>query len=163
MRLSLAQVRRLRGVPESLNPGKRGIGGRRADLGNRYFRSSYEANYARYLNWAKIPWEYETKTFRFEGITRGTMSYTPDFFLPAKNVYHEVKGWMDAKSRVKLARMARYFPDVKVVVIGADWFKAAERQGMCSLIPGWECRHTRARVTVVPVEALAAVGPRAVG
>jgi len=135
-------VKRLRENPSSINMGKRGKGGRRQDLGNRYFRSTYEANYARYLNWAKIPWEYETKTFWFEGIKRGTRSYTPDFWLPSKGQYHEVKGWMDPKSKTKLDRMKRYFPEVKVIVIGADWFRAAERQGLCSLIPGWECKHT---------------------
>jgi hypothetical protein len=138
----------MRSKPDSINPGKRGNGGRRADLGNAYFRSSYEANYARYLTWAKIAWEYEPRTFRFEGITRGTMSYTPDFFLSAKGEYHEVKGWMDPESKVKLARMAKYFPDVKIVVIGAEWFKACERQGTCSIVPGWECQHTKARLDV---------------
>jgi len=116
----------------------RGHGGRRADLGDRYFRSAWEANYARYLNFAKIAWEYEAKTFRFERITRGTMSYTPDFWLPELGAYHEVKGWMDPKSKTQLDRMVRYFPDVKVVVIGRDWFGAARRQGLPSIVPGWE-------------------------
>lgn len=146
MRMSMAMVRRLRGKPDSVNPGKHGKGGRRVDLGGRYFRSSYEANYARYLNFRKIAWEYETKTFRFEKISRGTMSYTPDFFLTEEGEYHEVKGWMDPKSQTKLARMTRYFPGAKIVVIGADWFRSAERQGLCAIIPGWECRHTAANI-----------------
>jgi hypothetical protein len=145
MKLSRIMAARLRDDPSSINMGKRGKGGRRADLGDAYFRSTYEANYARYLNWRKIEWTYEQKTFWFEKIKRGTRSYTPDFFVPSENAFHEVKGWMDPKSATKLARMKRYHPDVKVVVVGADWFKAAERQGLCSMIPGWECRHTKAR------------------
>lgn len=145
--MSRAMVVRMQERPESVNLGKRGIGGRRTDLANRYFRSRYEANYARFLNWRKLAWEYETKTFWFEKITRGTRSYTPDFWVPSEDAFHEVKGWMDPKSQTKLNRMKRYHPAVKVIVIGADWFKAAERQGLCSLIPNWECRHTLARST----------------
>lgn len=143
--MSVAMVKRLQENPGSINPGKRGRGGRRADLGDRYFRSGYEANYARFLTYSKIAWEYETKTFWFDGIKRGTRSYTPDFYLPGEDAFHEVKGWMDPKSKTKLARMKRYHPAVKVVIIDAAWFAAAERQGLCSIIPGWECRHTRAK------------------
>src|SRR5215471_1288173 len=62
----------------------RGWGGRRKDLDDRYFRSSWEANYARYLNFLKSrgeihDWQYESNTFWFHKIKRGTRSYTPDF------------------------------------------------------------------------------------
>ena len=112
-----------------------------------YARSDWERKYAFYLECSRgvqsiIDWEHEPETFWFEGIKRGTRSYTPDFWLPSKGQYHEVKGWMDPKSQTKLDRMKRYFPEVKIIVIGADWFRAAERQGLCSLIPGWECKHT---------------------
>jgi hypothetical protein len=139
--MARAGVRRALEKPETM--GNRAHGGRRADLGERYFRSSYEANYARYLNWSKVPWEYETKTFWFEGIKRGSRSYTPDFWIIPEAEFHEVKGWMDPKSATKLKRMKKYHPAVKVVIIGGDWFKSAERQKLCSLIPGWECKHTR--------------------
>jgi hypothetical protein len=120
------------------------VAGRRADLDDRYFRSRWEANYARYLTFAKVRWEYEPKTFWFEAVKRGTRSYTPDFWIPAEGVFHEVKGFMDPESATKLKRMAKYFPDVRVVIINKEWFSQAERQGLCRLIPFWECRHTRA-------------------
>lgn len=123
----------------------RSHGGRRVDLGNQYFRSSYEANYARFLNFQHIQWEYEARTFWFEKIKRGSRSYTPDFWLPIAKEYHEVKGWMDQKSQTKLKRMAKYYPDVKVILIDGHWFKDAERKGICLIIPGWECKHTEAR------------------
>lgn len=134
---------RLKAHPSSIY--SRSKGGRRADLGNRYFRSSYEANYSRFLNFMKIPWEYEVKTFWFEKITRGSRSYTPDFWCPTLGEYHEVKGWMDQKSKTKLQRMKKYYPGVKVIVIDAGFFRDAERKRICSLIPGWECAHTDTR------------------
>lgn len=123
----------------------RGSGGRRADLGDTYFRSSWEANYARYLNFMVkqghvVRWEYEAKTFVFEAVKRGTRSYTPDFLVvwaDGRSEWHEVKGWMDPQSRVRLDRMAKYYPDEKVVVIGVEWFKQARRQ-LAYVVPGWE-------------------------
>jgi hypothetical protein len=87
--------------------------------------------YALYLNQLKLSrhilgWEYESKTFWFEKIRRGTRSYTPDFevtFGDGRIEYHEIKGWMDARSRTKIKRMAKYYPRVTLRVFGSDWFK----------------------------------------
>ena len=75
----------------------------------------------------------------------GSPGTIPDFWLPHRQEYHEVKGWMDQKSKTKLDRMARYFPDVKIKVIDGKFFKSIEKQKMCLLIPGWECPHTLTR------------------
>lgn len=121
--------------------------GRRADLGDTFFRSSWEANYARYLNWLiyhkKIAsWGFETETFWFHKIRRGVTSYKPDFrvvLLDGSHEWHEVKGWMDPKSKTKLKRMSKYYPNEKVVVRGEAWFLDAERgTGFAALIPHWE-------------------------
>lgn len=119
--------------------------GRREDLDGLYVRSAWEANYARYLNWlvAKgeiAEWSYEPKTFEFEKIKRGTRAYTPDFlvtFPDGRHEWHEVKGWMDDKSRVRMERMAKYYPDEKLVLIDAKWFREATK-ALRGLIPGWE-------------------------
>jgi hypothetical protein len=119
--------------------------GFRADLGM-YVRSGFEANYARYLrfleaNGSILSWEYEPKTFVFEGIKRGIHSYKPDFrVFPTKGVYewHEVKGWMDPKSKTRLARMRKYYPKERVILIDEAWFKDIARQGIPRLIPHWE-------------------------
>ena len=74
--------------------------GRRPDLGHVYFRSAWEANYARYLNFLRkqgqiIDWRYEAATFPFTAIKRGCRSYTPDFEVLVSDgrvEYHEVKG-----------------------------------------------------------------------
>ena len=126
------------------NAYSRAKGGKREDLGGMYFRSRWEANYARYLNWLKEQgeiknWEYEPETFVFHGATRGALSYTPDFVITEKDgavVYHEVKGWMDSKSKTKLKRMEKFYPEIKITVIDEPAYNAIKK--FSALIPEWE-------------------------
>ncbi len=120
--------------------GWRTIGGKR-----NYYRSGWEANYARFLEWQKsrddiLDWEHEHETFWFDGIRRGTNSYLPDFhvWLPGCNLeIHEVKGYMDAKSKTKIKRMAKYHPTVKLVVIDAKQYRKIASI-FSKVVPGWE-------------------------
>lgn len=96
-----------------------------------YFRSGWEYKYALYLEFLKAhgeiyEWYFEEDTFWFENIKRGVRSYTPDFKVytsPEKFEYHEVKGWMDDRSKTKLKRMAKYHPKIKMVLKDSEWFK----------------------------------------
>ena len=125
---------------------RRGRGGYREDL-NRYFRSSWEANYARYLNWLLSigeieKWEYEPDTFEFHSIKRGTRFYTPDFKVFSRGddyEYHEIKGYMDQKSQTAINRMRKYYPDEKLIVIGKDSYYALAHD-IQRFIPNWERR-----------------------
>ena len=119
--------------------------GRRGDLGGMFFRSSWEANYARYLKWLKsigeiAGWEHEPDNFRFEGVKRGPYTYLPDFKViecDGSVAYHEVKGWMDAKSRSKIKRMKKFFPNIRLVVIAQkEYTMLAKKVSAC--IPFWE-------------------------
>ena len=121
--------------------------GRRADLDDKYFRSSYESNYARYLNFLIanhqdiLKWEYEVDHFEFEKIKHGTRMYTPDFkvyFQDGHIEYHEVKGWDYPRGITARKRFAKYYPHLKLILIDRDFFKAFHRQGGDRLIPGWE-------------------------
>lgn len=95
-----------------------------------YFRSNWEYKFARYLEWLKVnnliqEWQYEPKTFWFEGIKRGVVSYKPDFYVLELNGNHhwaEVKGYMDPKSKTKIKRMAKYHPREKLHIIDKKWF-----------------------------------------
>ncbi len=139
-------ARNIAGIMQGKGSYSRVRGGRRADLDNKYFRSRWEANYARYLNWLVAKkeiagWEFEPKTFYFEAIKRGTRSYTPDFRIQNNDgsfEWHEVKGWMDQKSQTKLNRMAKYYPDEKIVLKREDFFRSIKKSGLNRLIGGWE-------------------------
>lgn len=103
---------------------------------NMYFRSKWEANYALYLDFLvkhkKIEkWYFEKDRFIFDKIKFGVRSYVPDFKvynLDGSFEYHEIKGYMDSKSKTKLKRMARYFPNTKVILIGKDEYTLLKKQ-----------------------------------
>lgn len=118
----------------------RTIGGKK-----KYFRSRWEANYARYLEYLKTKgiikeWLHEPKTFWFEGIKRGCNSYLPDFKVTKPDGTHywvEVKGWMCAKSKTKIKRFKKYFPEEELQVKDSSWFK----KNSCNIkivCKGWE-------------------------
>ena len=112
-------------------------------------RSCWEANWARYLNWliqlGEIKgWKYEPDTFEFP-VKRGSKFYTPDFKVTNNDgsiEYHEVKGWMDSISATKLKRMAKYYPQEKLVLVDKETYRdVALKVG--SLIPHWETVRNR--------------------
>lgn len=95
-----------------------------------YFRSRWEHLYALYLQWQLesnliAKWEYEPKTFWFEAIKRGVRSYKPDFAVylaSGQRYWVEVKGYMDQRSKTKIRRFNKYFPDERLIVIEKTWF-----------------------------------------
>lgn len=64
----------------------------------------------RWLNYLEIPWEYEPKKFPFP-VKRGTMSYTPDIYLPDEDGWLEIKGALLGTDRTRLRRFKKYYPD----------------------------------------------------
>lgn len=104
-----------------------------------WFRSKWEANYALYLDWlvkmGKIKeWEYETETYVFDGLKKGTTTYRIDFkvfYFNGSFEIHEIKGRMDAKSATKLKRMKLYHPEVKIVLIQKAQYDAIIKSKVC--------------------------------
>lgn len=96
-----------------------------------YLKSLWEKRYCLYLSFMKkhghiVDYEYEPKTFWFDGIRRGTNNYLPDFSVtfPSGNIeYFEVKGYETDKDRTKYKRMAKYHPNIVLRIIGKEWFK----------------------------------------
>ncbi len=91
---------------------------------NIFFRSSWEVNYACSMELLKkaqqiLDWEYEPKTFWFEDIKRGVRSYKPDFKITKLDGTHywvEVKGYLDSKSKTKLKRFKKYYPEEELIL-----------------------------------------------
>ena len=118
--------------------------GKRADLNNQFFRSSWEANYARYLNLlikqgCILRWEYEPDEFEFIKIKRGNRYYKPDFkvfYSDGSYEYHEVKGYYDKTSLTKLKRFRKYFPHLSLIMIDSEWFK--QNKHLKNIIKNWE-------------------------
>lgn len=101
-----------------------------------FFRSTWEANYALYLDFLikqnQIKsWEGEKDVFIFEAIKFGTRSYRPDFKITNLDdsiEYHEVKGYMDSQSLTKLKRMRIYYPKVKIILIDGDSYTDIQKK-----------------------------------
>lgn len=119
-------------------------------------RSNWEANFVRILNAYKIKFEFEPTVFAFP-IKRGTKGYTPDFYLTKSDEWVEIKGYLDDKSKIKLRRFKRYYPEEfeKLVCIISKYSKEAclfmdelevpkviyyedIRSEYSSLVPNWE-------------------------
>ena len=108
-----------------------------------FARSSWEANIGAYFEFLKnmgniVDWRHEPKTFWFNGVRRGVVSYLPDFEITENSgvvKYVEVKGYMDARSRTKLKRMKKYYPEVVVELI--DKKRYAEIACKSRFIKNW--------------------------
>lgn len=115
----------------------------------KFFRSRWEANYARYLELRKQngeikDWLHEPETFWFKDILRGTRSYLPDFKIIQNDDTHywvEVKGQMDARSKTKLKRFKKYYPEERLELVDGKWFKE-HFETISPLIPDWEYGRT---------------------
>lgn len=145
-RIKAERTRRANGIgAPKVRRGKWYAGWRQVGNQRIYCRSRWEANYARYLEWLRsigeiAGWQHEPHTFWFEGIKRGAVSYLPDFKVANCNgthEWHEVKGWMDARSATVLKRMAKYYPSEKVVVIREKQYREIRRK-VAGMIPDWE-------------------------
>lgn len=103
-----------------------------------YFRSGWEYIYALFLqaaleNGEIAAWEYEPYTFCFEKITKGTRYYLPDFKITMSDGTHwwaEVKGRMDRKSKTKLNRMEKYFPEEEIRLVRRKQINKIKNSGI---------------------------------
>ncbi len=133
----------------SENAYSRCSGGRRNDLGGMFFRSGWEANYARILNLLKekneiYHWEFEPDTFKFPVDAR-PFSYTPDFKVWCNDVdyyYVEIKGRMDEMSKLKLSFIEKFHPDVPILIIDPKAYKKLQEE-FSSRIANWEFYSSR--------------------
>jgi hypothetical protein len=107
-------------------------GGKREDLDNSYFRSNWEANYARILNELKINWEYEKYSFL---LSNGT-HYTPDFKI-SDNKFVEIKGWFDNDSKLKIKLFIIEYPQYELDLIDEEKYRTL-RNLFKHKISNWE-------------------------
>ena len=68
-----------------------GKGGKRVDLNNQYFRSTWEANVARICKLKNRSYLYEPERF-YITVNGEEYSYLPDLYFPNKGFYYEIKG-----------------------------------------------------------------------
>lgn len=128
-KMSISAVAQLRKTPLNNKMGYR------EDL-HQYFRSKFEANYARFLKWFGVQYEYETDKCVFK-LSNGR-NYICDFYLPEIEQYIEIKGWLKDKAKEKLELFQKEYV-VKWRMItqkSEEWKQITKDYG--KLILNWE-------------------------
>ena len=86
------------------------------------FAHNSERQFAKLLDFYAIAWEYEPRTFTLETDRNGrpVQAFTPDFYLPAYDLYIEITTLnqkLVTKKNRKARRLVEQFPDVRVRVL----------------------------------------------
>jgi hypothetical protein len=82
---------------------------------NNNFRSSYEANFAKWLDLSGIKWCYEQKRFSVILNNKET-KYIPDFYLPEFDCYIEVKGYWYYRAKQKMEQFLKQYPSINIEI-----------------------------------------------
>jgi hypothetical protein len=112
--------------------------GYREDL-KQGFRSTWEANIARILNYKNIKYEYESEYIQLDLSNEKvniTPTYIPDFILDDGSII-EVKGFWDSRSKAKMKLVKEQYPDRKILVIDCDLYTCINKK-YSSIIDTWE-------------------------
>jgi hypoxanthine phosphoribosyltransferase len=86
------------------------------------FAHNSERQFAKLLDFYGIEWEYEPRTFTLEVDADGNPAggFTPDFYLPAQDLYIEIttlnQKLVTRKNR-KARRLREQYPDVRIKVL----------------------------------------------
>jgi hypothetical protein len=86
------------------------------------FAHNSERQFAKLLDFYGIAWEYEPRTFTLERDREGrpTQAFTPDFYLPAYDLYIEITTLnqkLVTKKNRKARRLVELHPDVSIRVL----------------------------------------------
>lgn len=100
------------------------------------FAHSSEIEFARVLDFYRIKWEYEPRSFLLKADKDGMVKeeFTPDFYLPELDLYIELttlKQKLVTKKNSKLRRLKELYPDVNIKLFyGRDYNKLLQRFGI---------------------------------
>jgi len=100
------------------------------------FAHHSEKEFAKVLDFYRIKWEYEPRSFLLKADKEGLVKeeFTPDFYLPEQDLYIELttlKQKLVTKKNSKLRRLKKLYPDVNVKLFyGRDYNKLLQRFGI---------------------------------
>ena len=83
------------------------------------FAHTSEKEFSRILDFYKIRWEYEPRTFALEFDIKGNpeASFTPDFYLPDLDLYIELTTLnqnLVTKKNYKIKKLKELYPDINI-------------------------------------------------
>jgi hypothetical protein len=97
------------------------------------FAHPSEAEFARILEFYKIRWQYEPKTFPIQWDEQGHVleSFTPDFYLPDQDLYIELttqKQRLVTKKNRKIRLLRQLYPEVNIKIFyGRDFTRLLQK------------------------------------
>ena len=100
------------------------------------FAHASERQFARLLDFYQIEWEYEPRSFDLEWDRAGnvTQRFTPDFYLPAYDLYIEITTMAQklvTKKNRKVRRLQELYPDVKCKIFyQRDYLSLVTKYGL---------------------------------
>ncbi|MGC9964386.1 MAG: cytidylate kinase family protein [Syntrophobacteraceae bacterium] len=112
-------------VPESFE--KRGRG---------RFANATEIEFARFLEFYHIPYDYEPRTFplEYDGNGKVTEAFTPDFYLREQDLYIELttmKQSLVTRKNRKVRKLRRLYPDVRILIFyQRDFYSLMAKYGL---------------------------------
>ena len=100
------------------------------------FAHASERQFARLLDFYQIEWEYEPRSFDLERDRNGnvTQQFTPDFYLPAWDLYIEITTMnqkLVTKKNRKVRRLQELYPEVKCKIFyQRDYLSLVTKYGL---------------------------------
>jgi hypothetical protein len=100
------------------------------------FAHESERQYARLLDFYQIAWEYEPRSFDIEWDSDGKVlkQFTPDFYLPAFDLYIEVTTMnqkLVTKKNRKVRRLRELYPGIKIKIFyQRDYLRLLQKYGL---------------------------------
>lgn len=91
------------------------------EINGKRVQGTWELNFAIYCNKNKIEWE-RCKPWKYlkDGKEK---NYTPDFYIPAKDLYIEIKGYWWGNDKEKMDAIISQHPDKKILIIEKEQYK----------------------------------------
>jgi bifunctional protein TilS/HprT len=100
------------------------------------FAHNSERQFAKLLDFYNIAWDYEPRTFTLarNGEGRPAQAFTPDFYLPAYDLYIEITTLnqkLVTKKNKKARRLREQYPDVEIrVLYQRDYLQLLVKYGL---------------------------------
>ncbi len=103
---------------------------------NGLFANSAETEFARFLEFYHIPFEYEPRTFTLETDAHGRVieAFTPDFYLPEQDLYIELttmKQSLVTRKNRKVRKLRRLYPGINIrIFYQRDFYNLMAKYGL---------------------------------
>ncbi len=100
------------------------------------FAHASERQFARLLDFYQIEWEYEPRSFDLERDRAGnvTQQFTPDFYLPAYDLYIEITTMnqkLVTKKNRKVRRLKELYPEINCKIFyQRDYLSLVSKYGL---------------------------------